>query len=268
MAQNRHFEFYFLRYIPNAIRGNFVNFGIIMQELGGGFADVRFARNLRTVEDLDPTADIELLDALQREIQAQFPSLEGREVLMKWLKDSYSNAVELSPQTACLTEDPTRELELLASQYLDEPQKFHGVKHARSGRGMILDKMQFEFERVGVWELLIRGVPAADYATGDTFKFDFGYSIGGKLKMFHAVSMKTSVNGAIELASKYKKISPLIAARRESSPSLMAVIEDDVVHEEERNAYTLGAMRADGIRIARLSEMPGIAEVVQMELRA
>jgi len=70
MTEKRKFEFYLLRYVPHAIRQRYVDFGLILTEKGsgGGFVGVRFAPTWRGIRELDPQADVEVLEALEREI--------------------------------------------------------------------------------------------------------------------------------------------------------------------------------------------------------
>ena len=270
MAEKRRFEFFLLRYVPHAVRQRFVDFGLILKEAGDGegFFGVRFARGWRGVQSLDPYADVDVLEALEREITGQLSTLKDRQVFLRWLEDTHSNAIQLSPVQACLVDDPVKEIELLASAYLTEPELVPSVERKESGRRVILSKMQSDFEREGIWDLLIRGIPVNEYTRADdSFKFDFGYRVGDTLKLFHAVSLRASVNTAIEVASRYKKVAPLMADRRKVSSLLTAVIEDDLDRGEERISYTLGAMGREGIRIAAVAEMPGIAEVARRELR-
>lgn len=270
MAERRRFEFFLLRYVPHAVRQRFVDFGLILKEVGDGdgFFGVRFARGWRGVQSLDPHADVEVLEALEREITGQLSSLKDREVLLRWLEDSHSNAIQLSPVQACLVDDPVKEIELLTSVYLNEPELVPSTERKESGRRVILHKMQSEFERVGVWDVLQHGIPVNEYTrTDDSFKFDFGYRVGDTLKIFHAVSLRASVNAAIEVASRHKKVAPLMAEKQRVSSLLTAVIEDDLDRGEERISYTLGAMIGEGIRVAVVAEMPMIAEVARRELR-
>ncbi len=74
MADGRQLEFFLLRYVPNVVKDEFVNIGVVMVEpgaKGGGFAEVRFTRDWRRVRCLDPQADVEMLEALEREIRGQ-----------------------------------------------------------------------------------------------------------------------------------------------------------------------------------------------------
>ena len=57
MAERKQLEFFLLRYVPDAVKDEFVNIGVVMVEPGangGGFADVRFTRDWRRVRCFDP----------------------------------------------------------------------------------------------------------------------------------------------------------------------------------------------------------------------
>src|SRR5579862_3646164 len=122
MADRRQLEFFLLRYVPDAVKDEFVNIGLVMVEPGangGAFAEVRFTRDWRRVRCLDPQADVEMLAALERDIRGQLATTHDREVLLRKLEDSFSNVIQLSPAKGCLAEDPVREIETMASIYLE-----------------------------------------------------------------------------------------------------------------------------------------------------
>src|ERR1700683_2699730 len=122
MAERKQLEFFLLRYVPDAVKDEFVNVGVVMGEAGangGGFADVRFTRDWRRVQCLDPQADVDMLAALEREIRGQLATTREREVLLRRLEDSFSNVIQLSPAKGCLAEDPVAEIDLMASIYLE-----------------------------------------------------------------------------------------------------------------------------------------------------
>src|SRR5215831_17151445 len=80
MTDLRHCEFLVLRYVPDVVKGEFVNIGVVLLEEGeGGFTDVRFTRDWRRVRCADPDADIELLesyeDELRRLLQSRLPEI-------------------------------------------------------------------------------------------------------------------------------------------------------------------------------------------------
>jgi len=190
MADLRKLEFFLLRYVPDAVKGEFVNIGVVMLEQGAngaGFADVRFTHDWRRVRCLDLQADIEMLQALERDVRLQLSDTNDRATLVRKLQDSFSNVIQLSSTKACLAEAPAREIDALASLYMEAPK--HPTVRVAAGRQNILGKMREAFEQAGVWKNLMHGIPVSPYTkTGDPFKFDFGYRVGNSIKVFHAVS--------------------------------------------------------------------------------
>ena len=72
-------EFFLIRYVPDAVKGEFVNIGVVLREVGGGASGegggakeersaVRFTRDWGRVRCLDTEADVEMLEALEQEI--------------------------------------------------------------------------------------------------------------------------------------------------------------------------------------------------------
>jgi hypothetical protein len=104
MARRLQLEFFLLRYVPDAVKDEFVNIGVVMVDPGAnerGFADVRFTRDWRRVRCLDPQADVEMLEALEREIRGQLATTHDREALLRRLEDSFANVIQLSPVKGC-----------------------------------------------------------------------------------------------------------------------------------------------------------------------
>jgi hypothetical protein len=269
MTDRRQLEFFLLRYVPDAVKDEFVNIGVVMVEAGAGgsgFAEVRFARDWRRVRCLDPQADVEMLAALEREIRGQLVHVQDREALLKRLQDSFSNVIQLSPAKGCLAEDPVAEINAMAKIYL-EAAKVSGAREV-SGRRRILEKMRDAFEDAGVSKFVLP-VPVAPYTkAGDPFQFDFGYRVGGELKLFQAVSLKASVDAALLLAARYPRIAPVMSKVIQAEPKLTAVIDDDLDRGHESVQFVLSAMEDERIQIALAAEIPMIAEVARRELRA
>lgn len=272
MTGKKHLEFFLLRYVPDGVKGEFVNIGLVMvgpTANGAGdpdFADVRFTRDWRRVRCLDPQADVEVLAAMEREIRGQLSSIRDREVLLKKLEDSFSNAIQLSPVKGCLAEDPAHEIETMAAIYLESTKA--PATREPSGRRRILGKMREAFEQAGVAKFVVP-VPVAPYTKpGDPFRFDFGYRVGGELKLFQAVSLKASVDAAILLAARYPRITPAMSKVIQATLILTAVIDDGLDRGHEEIGFALSAMEDEKIRVAVAAEMPAIAEVARTELRA
>ena len=68
MKERRQCEFFLLRYVPDAVKDEFVNVGVVLYEPSkagsaqAAFADVRFTRDWKRVRCLDPDVDVEMLE--------------------------------------------------------------------------------------------------------------------------------------------------------------------------------------------------------------
>jgi hypothetical protein len=268
MIEKRHLEFVLLRYVADAIKQITLPIGIVMHEPGreDGFADVQFTHDWRQVRCIDPQADVEMLAALEREIRSRLVLYDDRTALLRQLQDSFSNVVQVSPATACLTADPAHEIEAMASMYLEAGKV--GRIREETGHQKILTSMRDSFKNEGI-EKLIVPVPAAPYTKpGDPFRFDFGYRVRDEIKLFHAVSLKASVDAAVMLAARYPKIAPVMSAKTEAGLALTAVIDDDLDRGQDRIQFALSMMEEEAIQIAVAAEMPTIAKVARKELHA
>jgi DUF3037 family protein len=275
VAERHKLEFFVLRYVPNVVRGEFVNFGVVMFDPaagGSGFAEVRFARNWDRVRQADGQADVEFLDALQRDIRRQLADVRDRETLIRTIEDSFSNLIQASPREAVLAERPELEIEQLAKFYLEAPK----LAQARdlSERKRILSAIELAFKEAGVASLIMKHVPAKPYTkAGDPFAFDFGYQTNrdGILKLFHAVPLGSNVDQALLLAARYPAIAEGIRRIAKLTPMLTAVIDDEVLAKEEEKEkeelqFVLSQFADQEIRVAPLNEMPQFAAIARQDL--
>jgi hypothetical protein len=271
MTDKRQLDFFLLRYVPDAVKDEFVNIGLVMIEESKDssiFADVRFTRDWEKVLCLDPQADIEMLQAMEVEIRRRVMEARNINKVMDALNDSFSNLIQLSGAKGCLTEDPEREIETMARLYFERERS--GLKRVVTGRQKILGIMQEEWGRNGITKFL-QAVPVAKYTKlGDPFKFDFGYRLENtnELKLFHAVSLRASVSAAVTLGARYPKIADGMRLSDERlEPKLTAVVDDDLEQGESEIGFALGMMRENGIEVRPMAEMPAIAERARVELR-
>lgn len=59
----KQLEFMLIRYVPDAVKDEFVNIGVLL--LNGDSADLRFTRDWRRVRCLDPAAGVPYLRAIE-----------------------------------------------------------------------------------------------------------------------------------------------------------------------------------------------------------
>jgi hypothetical protein len=270
MADRRHLEFFLLRYVPDVVKGEFVNFGVLALENGPNGAeliDVRIMKDWGRLLCLDPQADLDVLSALEKEIRQEIGRTKDQVTLLKKMEDSFSNLVQISPVMPSLTERTAlAEIEVVARMYLETP-KLRRTREP-AGRQKILETMREEFDKAGVAKFVLP-VPVEPYTKpGDHFQFDFGYRAKGGIKLFQAVSLKASVDTAVLLAARYPRIAPVMSKMTDSALLLTAVIDDDLDRGRDEVRFALGMMEEEKIHIAVTAEMPTFAEVARQELRA
>jgi hypothetical protein len=270
MSDLKQLEFFLLRYVPDAVKGERVNIGVVLMESVTGnavFAKARFIIDWKRVLRLFPDADVEGLKSLGQEMTAQLTEPRERELLLKWLRDSASGAIQISGPKGCLADNPEKEIELLDQIYLESMAPQRGTLRTSRGETLRL-QMTNSFKSAGVWGLMMKNIAVAPYTRpGDPFKFDFGYRVGDEIKLFHAVPMKTSVNQAITLASRYPKIALGIARTAKARSFLTAVVDNDLDRTRDEVQFALSAMEEEKIEVAIAAEMPMIAERARIDLR-
>src|SRR6478672_3459170 len=170
-------RFFILRYSPDAVKNEFINVGLVLLPPAGG-AQVRFTRDWSCVLCLDPDADVEMLQALESDLRNQLREMNGdRDLMLRRIQDSFSNAIQPSEIQACLAASPVTEADDLARLYLERPRRRQQAREP-GARVAIVARMRSEFEAVGIRPpLLLEKVPVSRYTrSGDPLKIDCGYS--------------------------------------------------------------------------------------------
>ncbi len=107
----RECEFRLLRYVPDAVRNEYVHIGVILREAATedqpGRAEVRFTRDWRRVRCLDPDADTALLEGMESELRRKLEQ-EPAGKLMRILEESLSLNVQMTEPKAYLAESCRR----------------------------------------------------------------------------------------------------------------------------------------------------------------
>ena len=305
MADFKQCDFFLLRYVPDVVKGEFVNVGVVLLEDAGGqggltagqersFTGVRFTRDWRRARCLDPEVDIALLESyeaeLRRLLESRAPEIinyrgpqSRREWLLHLMQESFSGALELAPMSAVLTVSPAAELGKLAHAYLEAERR--AATREATGRRAIYNAMRDAFVAAGVWELpqMRKDIAAAQYMPGDPLKIDCGYRVptlssaaaddkggapaNGVVHMFHAVSLATDVNAAKVLAFSYPGLQDGILHGEGAMSDMTVVTEDALDLADEGVAFALATLQGSAIAVARVSQMPQIAERAKLELR-
>jgi hypothetical protein len=277
MNPRRECEFQLLRYVPDAVRNEYVHIGVILRELatadGPGQVEVRFTRDWRRVRCLDPDADTALLEQMESELRRQLvKEPEGR--LMQVLEESLSLSVQMTQPRAYLAESLPAGVEELMRLYI-EPLPRERVPRL-SGRAAIQARMRSEFEHAGVWDLLRKRIAASDYTRpGDPLRIDFGYRPNGQVRMFQAVSLDPGLEMAKVLAFSAAALRAGVERVEKAALELTAVIEpaarlgatDEEPDRLEMYRFGVETMEEHQIRVLTTSDMSRVAETARRELR-
>ena len=281
-------EFFLIRYVPDVVKGEFVNIGVVLREAGGGASgqgaapQVRFTRDWSRVRCMDADADTALLEGLEQEIVGRLRngvSAKDPKAVLEVLEDSLSNAVQMTEPRATLAESMAAEMEQLLRLYV-EPMKVARVR-VKSGRAALTGAMRREFEQTGAWAMMRKRIAAGVYTrAGDPLKLDCGYRVEGagpsdksSVKMFQAVTLDGDVEAAKSLA--YSAVQLRDGVRRVEGVELQltAVVEplrslsDGEDEAFERYRFGVETMERQEIRVVTLNDLARVAETARLELR-
>jgi Protein of unknown function (DUF3037) len=292
-------EFQLLRYVPDAVRNEYVHIGVILRESAAADSAargtdsspdskqmVRFTRDWRRVRCLDPEADTTLLEAMESELSRRLQSEAGGN-LMRILEESLSLSVQMTESKAYLAESLPAGMEELMRLYVYSPPRERVSR--LSGRAAIQARMRTEFERAGVWELLRKRIAASEYTRpGDPLKIDVGYRPNGLIRMFHAVSLEPGVEMAKVLAFSASSLRAGVERVEKASLELTAVIEPAVRMAGQKKPdqnevgldkpeldpdrleiyrFAVETMEENQIRVLTTSDLGRVAETARRELR-
>jgi len=277
LAERVQCEFFLIRYVPDVVKGEFANIGVLLREAGrDDSAVVRFTRDWTRVRCMDADADIGLLEALEGEIGARLRTVgrdaPGIKTVMEILEDTLANSVQMTEVRACLAESLPAEIEQLMKMYV-EPLKVK-TERKRTGRAAIAGAMRTEFERAGVWGLMRKRISASLYTrAGDPMKIDCGYRPNGVIRMFQAVSLEGDVEAAKGLAYSAPQLMEGVQRVESVRLELTAIVEplravsDTEDEAMERYRFGVEAMERQAIRVVTLSDLVRVAETARLELR-
>jgi hypothetical protein len=273
-------EFFLIRYVPDVVKGEFVNIGVLLREAGMSGAPplLRFTRDWSRVRCIDADADLGLLESLEGDLAARLGNAaadSAAKPILSILEDSFSNSIQITEPRACLAENVAAELELLMKMYV-EPLKVKQERR-RTGRAAIAAAMRTEFERTGVWALMRKRIAASTYTQpGDPLKIDCGYRPNGVIRMFHAVSLDGDVEAAKVLAWSAPRLYEGVQRVEGAKLELTAVVEplrslsaEDNAQTEAAERYKFGVdtLESQQIRVLTTAALAAAAETARIELR-
>ena len=286
-------EFFLLRYVPDAVKNEFVNIGVLLREAGReDTTRVKLTRDWSRVRCMDPDADTALLESMEAELAVRIrDGGYASKPAMQLLEESLSTSVQMSEGRGALAESVAAEMEQLMRLYV-EPVREKKARRA-SGRAAIVNTMRSEFERAGVWELMRKRIPASEYTRpGDPLRLDCGYRFVpqgsgrseagmpggtdagvGTVRIFQAVSLEGDLEAAKVLSYSAARLRAGVERVEHAALDLAAVIEPlrsvagESSEAEDRYRFGVETMEEAAIRVVTLSDLSRVAEAAKWELR-
>ncbi len=277
-------EFFLVRYVPDTVKNEFVNIGVVLREAGRPeTARVQFTRDWSRVRCVDPEADTGMLEALENEVRERLTAgVTETASMMTALDESFSNLLQITEPKACLAESIPAEMEQLSRMYV-ETRKLREARR-QSGRAAIATLMRKQFEAAGVWNVMRKRIAASMYTQpGDPLRIDCGYRPNGVIRMFHAVSLEGDLEAAKVLAFSAPQMTEGVQRVEKAMLELTAVVEPlrgllgkdaeetlaSGAEQDRIDQYRFGVetMERSSIRVMTVEDLPRIAERAREELR-
>ena len=276
MAERTQCEFQLIRYVPDPVRNEFVNIGVLLRSAVAGESLLRFTRDWSRVRCLDSDADIEMLEALEIEISQRLQSqaADHPRPVRALLETSLSNGIQITEAKGYLAETFLAGLDDLMRLHVDPPRRERTQR--RGGRAALVAAMRTRFEDAGVWALMRKQIAAAEYTRpGDPLRIDCGYR-NGVVKMFQAVSLESNADDAKLLAFAAPRLRAGVMRQEQAELLLTAIVEPigwpagDQEPSEERSLlydFARATMEEHAIRVMTSADLPQLAQTARSDLK-
>lgn len=260
-------RFYLLRYVPNIVRGEFVNLGVLLFDPEENkLLPPRVLEDFRRVRRIHPWADLDVLAALEKQIETEAAAQTDLAAYLDRLGQS-SNVLELTEPKAVLTANPEAELDRLYDTYVREPRypTRLGAAVERS-RAWIRSQLNTALRRAGVWQKLQRRVPVAEFThPGDRFRFDFGYRRNGQRGFLQTLALEREVDRAKILAYTMERISTRLAAQQLSA-TCTAIVEALPAPENETAQLSARILAEQNITLVPVAALDSFTADLRQQL--
>ena len=262
--ERKMFRYRILRYVPNLIRDEWVNIGVLLENDKGSRRaiklveeDSEFARLRR----LNPAMDDSLLRGLAGAFDAELrrPN-EAVAAYLEKLDQTLSNAVQFGPVKGVFAEDFDAELDRLYQDQVAPPAR------ARSGimestRAWIKARLNDVFRRRRVPQLA-RGIRVEEFTQpGDPMRLDYGYR-NGVQGYIQAVALGRDTAQAKVLAYTAERI-----RARLPDVEFTAITEIEPGRDNSRHQFMVKLFDEQRIAVVSLNRVERFAEDLRARLQ-
>jgi len=255
-----------LRYTPNLIRDEWVNVGVLLEEVNGPRRAVRLieeSSEIARVRRLHPGADENLLRALPTDIDSHLraPEAEARLYLEK-LGDTLSNVLQLGPAHAVMAEDFDAEIDRLYRDHVAPPPSARGGI-VENTRAWIRGRLNDIFRRHRILGRLERSVRVEEFTQpGDPLRLDYAYRYNGTRGYLHALALGRDPAQAKVLAYTAECI-----RARAANSEFTAITEIEPAPEHPRHQFVARLFAEQRISIVALNRVERFAESLRPRLQ-
>jgi hypothetical protein len=264
MAEERAklYRYRILRYTPNLIRDEWVNIGVLLEDIEAGRRGIKLIdedRDLNRIRQIHPSADRDYLRSLPLEFDALLRAPGAAREFEK-LDQALSNVLQWGPQRAAAADDFHAELDrLFRTQVAAPPRVRAGV--IESTRNWIKERVNDVFRRRRV-PRLERDVPVEEFTErGDPFKFDYAYR-NGVLGYMQAVTLSRDPAQGKVLAYTAGRI-----RRQWGECEFTAITESEPVADKPRHQFLVRLFAEQDISIVSLNNIERFAENLRQRLQ-
>lgn len=260
--RNSTFAYRTLRYVPNLVRDEWVNIGVLLFDEKTGQRRMRMIEEpeeYRRVQRLHPQADESILRRLRDELEDR---LETAAELFRgngqahnegngradWLKlvDKWdtilSHALQLGPQRGVEAHDLDAELERL---YADQVALQRGATRvgAPGSRGQMRSYCAQVWKQGRLWDLIEKAVRVEEFTfPGDPMRLDYAYRKNGTRGFVQTLSVSRAPADAKSLAYTVERI-----RNRVQSCEFTAVTDVHLIAENARHKFVEETLRDAGV---------------------
>jgi hypothetical protein len=253
-ARAGSFTYHVVRYIPNLVRDEWVNVGVLGYDSQDGRFQIRlieeaseFSRLRRLHPDIDEAVlrgQLSLLENILSDHRAELSTWTAK------LEQMLSNILQFSPQKGMLDADLDSEMDRLFHDQVAAPRTRTAVTGSRSA---IRSAATQVFRTTGLLSKLTRGVHLDEYTVpGDPLHLDYAYRRNGTRGFIQSLALTREPAQAKVLAYT----ADAIRAKVEKT-EFIAITEMELRPEEnKRHQFISGLFKEKEISLVPLSRLP------------